>query len=83
MVALALASAVLVLGDILFRQRLVGWGVFSWVVWIDLAITGIFVIEFFGVKDFHCSGTESSGKMASTGQTASQAPQSMHSSGLM
>src|SRR5215203_5821755 len=35
------------------------------------------------VKDAHCSGKSSSKKMASTGQTSAQTPQSMHSSGLM
>jgi len=29
----------------------------------------------------HCSGTSSSGKMASTGHSGTQAPQSIHSSG--
>src|SRR5205823_13717696 len=31
----------------------------------------------------HCSGTSSSGKMASTGHGSTHAPQSMHSSGSM
>lgn len=31
----------------------------------------------------HCSGRSSSKKIASTGQTSAQTPQSMHSSGLM
>ena len=35
------------------------------------------------MKLFHCSGTESAGKIAVTGHTDSQAPQSMHSAGLM
>src|SRR6478672_4951101 len=35
------------------------------------------------VNDAHCSGKSSSKKMASTGQTSAQTPQSMHSSGLM
>jgi hypothetical protein len=35
------------------------------------------------VNDAHCSGRSSSKKMASTGQTSAQTPQSMHSSGLM
>src|SRR5688572_32333159 len=35
------------------------------------------------VNSAHCSGRSSSKKMASTGQTSAQTPQSMHSSGLM
>jgi hypothetical protein len=34
-------------------------------------------------KLFHCCGRSSMGKIADTGQTGTQAPQSMHSSGLM
>src|SRR5581483_8676352 len=34
-------------------------------------------------KGFHLSGSASSGKIASTGHSGSQAPQSMHSSGSM
>src|SRR3954470_15289120 len=34
-----------------------------------------------GMKGVHASGTASSGKIASTGHSGSQAPQSMHSSG--
>src|SRR5437879_12657908 len=36
-----------------------------------------------GVKLFHFSGRSSSAKMAVTGQTGTQAPQSMHSVGWM
>ncbi len=35
------------------------------------------------VNSFHRAGTSSSEKIASTGQTGSQAPQSTHSSGWM
>ncbi len=35
------------------------------------------------VNDFHFSGRSSSAKMAETGQTGTQAPQSMHSTGSM
>ena len=35
------------------------------------------------MKPAHCSGTSSSKKIASTGQTSAQTPQSMHSAGLM
>src|SRR6266498_1188454 len=35
------------------------------------------------MKLAHCSGTSSSKKIASTGQTSAQTPQSIHSSGLM
>ena len=38
---------------------------------------------FSSMKLFHCSGVSSSAKIAFTGQTGSQAPQSMHSSGWM
>src|SRR6266436_553377 len=38
---------------------------------------------FSSMKCFHCSGVSSSTKMAFTGQTGSQAPQSIHSSGWM
>src|SRR5262249_4349678 len=38
---------------------------------------------FMSVKFFHWSGTSSSAKIAFTGHTGSQAPQSMHSSGWM
>src|SRR5712691_3878689 len=38
---------------------------------------------FSAMKCFHCSGVSSSTKIAFTGHTGSQAPQSMHSSGWM
>src|SRR5712664_3884880 len=39
--------------------------------------------ELIGVKLFHFSGRSSSAKIAVTGQTGTQAPQSMHSVGWM
>jgi len=44
---LALVSVTLVLFDIFARQRLYDWGVFRTVVIVDLAITLVFVVEFF------------------------------------
>jgi hypothetical protein len=38
---------------------------------------------FFAVNSFHFSGRSSSAKMAETGQTGTQAPQSIHSTGSM
>src|SRR5688500_19784752 len=38
---------------------------------------------FFGVKESHFSGRSSSAKIAETGQTGTQAPQSIHSTGSM
>lgn len=39
--------------------------------------------RFFEVYDAHSGGTSSSGKIAVTGHSGTQAPQSMHSSGWM
>ncbi|HWG89218.1 MAG TPA: ion transporter [Candidatus Thermoplasmatota archaeon] len=46
MTLLALASVTLVIADIFARGTLVEWGIFTTIVWVDLAITVVFAAEF-------------------------------------
>lgn len=47
MIGLALVSVTLVVLDIFQRDRLYDWGVFQWVILVDLLITAVFVVDFF------------------------------------
>ena len=47
MIGLALVSVSLVLLDIFARERLYDWGIFQWVIVVDLLITAVFVVDFF------------------------------------
>ena len=53
----------------------------QWLVLYPLVLALINAAAFFAVYSAHFSGRSSSAKMAETGQTGTQAPQSMHSTG--